>query len=170
MTDTAETPAARYTRLYDQHYHYRRIRPEHRTPAHYQAMADLADQIAAILAVPPAGYTLPPAAQRLIDHAHAHGWQGITQWYPPPGQGEDEEPLVRVCVGRYCTEAEQAEHHRGAKWQYVLTWHSRDCPPGRLRLFGQGLAETPDHPAVHGAPSIAAITNIITAHPGSSAA
>lgn len=166
MTTPAETPAARYARLYDQHYHYRRIRPEDRTPADYQAMAKLADQIAAILATPPAGYTLPAAAQRLIDHAHAHGWQGHIQWYPPPGQDQDAEPLVRVCVGRYCT---PTEHDRsGTKWQYVLTWHSRDCPPGRLRLFGQGLAETPDHPATHGAPSITAITNIITAHPGSS--
>ena len=166
MTTPAETPAARYARLYDHHYRLRRIHPEDRTPADYQAMATLADQLAEILATPPTGYTLPPAAQRLLDHAHTHGWQGHVQWYPPPGQDQDAEPLVRVCVGRYCTETEQAEHHPGARWQYVLTWHSRDCPPGRLRRFGQGNAETPDQPATHAAPSIAAITNIITAHPG----
>jgi hypothetical protein len=165
---STETPAEQYARLYDQHYRLRRIQPEDRTPADYQAMTALAGQIAAILAQPPAGYTLPATAQRLIDHAHAHGWQGLTQWYPAPGQDEDAQRFVQVCVGRYCTPAELAAagYQAARRWQYVLTWHSRDCPPGRLRLFGQGLAETPDRPAVHKAPSITAITAIITAIAG----
>lgn len=164
---TTETPAQQYERLHDEHYHLRRIHPTDRTPADYTAMSRLADQLAAILTVPPAGYTLPSAAQRLIDHATAHAWQGIAQWYPPPGQDDDAEPQLRIIVGRYLTTEEQAaEYHRSNKWQYTLTWHSRGCAPGRLALFGQGLAVTPDDPAVGCAPSVTAITAVITAHPG----
>lgn len=168
MSTPTETLAERYARLQDEHYHLRRIHRDQRTPADRTAMANLAEQLAAILATPPAGYTLPAAAQRLIDHATGHGWQALVQWYPAPGGDETAEPFVQVCVGRYLTATEQAaEDHRGPRWQYLLTWHSRGCPPGRLRRFGQGLAETPTHPATHDAPSLTAITNVITAHPGS---
>lgn len=45
-----------------------------------------------------------------------------------------------------------------------LSWHSRGCPPGRLRLYGV-TATTPDHPTWHDGPSLRAIREVITAHP-----
>ncbi|MFD1832429.1 hypothetical protein ACFSJS_22680 [Streptomyces desertarenae] len=114
-----------------------------------------------ILAVPPDGYTLPRAAADLVAHAAAHGWQTLVQWTPP---GWDGEPYVRVQVGRRLTAEEAADHPAGV-YLYELTWHSRDCPPGRLRRFGSGLARTPDRPAAHGAPSVRAIRAVIAAHP-----
>lgn len=116
-----------------------------------------------ILATPPNGYTLPTTAAKLVEHAEAHGWRTSVQWTPP---GYNNAPFVVVQVGRRLTEAEAAEY-RSDKWVFSLTWHSRDCAPGKLRLFGSGLAYTPDHPAAHDAPSIKAVRAVITAHPAS---
>jgi hypothetical protein len=144
---------------------YRLVQHADGTPADAAALRTTHAALTEILATPPTGYTLPPTARRLIDHATAHGWQTAARWYPPPG-AEHAEVLVEVLVGRRLTPAEAAEDHRGEKWEYTLSWHSRGCQPRRLRLFGQGLAETPADPAVHHAPSVASITAVITAHPG----
>lgn len=167
-----ETLANRYSRVYAEQYRLRRIHPDQRTPADRAALRATHSELSEILATSPDGYTLPAAARRLIDHATTHRWQTAARWYPPPGAeyAEDAEPFVQVLVGRRLTPAEAADDHRGEAWEYTLTWHSRGCLPGRLRLFGQGLAVTPDAPAVHDAPSVTVITAVITAHPGPGAA
>ncbi|MFI8942688.1 hypothetical protein [Streptomyces syringium] len=109
----------------------------------------------------PDGYSLPEAATALIAHARAYGWLAKAYWTPGDATSS---PFVSVEVGRRLTEAER-EQHRGPHWLYRLTWHSRGCPPGRLRRFGSGLAATPDSPAPHPAPSVQRIREIITAHP-----
>lgn len=136
-----------------------------------EQMTAVMDRIRDILAIPPAGYTLPPQAAKLIAHAHAHGWQGEAQWTPPGWERQDLEPFVLVKVGRWM-EPGELEYSRSDMWLYKLTWHSRDCPPGKLRLSGSGLCRTPEYPAAetHDAPSIKAITAVITQHPGPDAA
>jgi hypothetical protein len=166
MTTTTETPTEQYRCLMSQYEHLRRIHPDRRTfeeTATYQATCA---QLAEIDATPPAGYTLPAAAARLVEHARAHQWQARVQW-PRPDSTDD--PSVKVMVGRLMTPAERDEYGLGDRWQYFLTWSSRDCPPGRLRLFGSGIARTPDQPADHGAPSVRAITAVIAARTGTPA-
>lgn len=109
----------------------------------------------------PDGYSLPKAAADLITHAHAYGWIAEAYWTPADSAGD---PFVQVQVGRLLTEAERKKY-RGPYWLYALTWHSRDCPPGRLRRFGTGTASTPDSPATHSAPSVKRIREIIAANP-----
>ncbi|MFE9003171.1 hypothetical protein ACFYOY_13665 [Streptomyces sp. NPDC007875] len=135
-----------------------------------EQMTEVMDRIREILAIPPDGYTLPPQAAKLIAHAHAHGWQGETQWTPPGWEREeDREPFVLVKVGRRM-EPGELEYSRSDVWLYQLTWHSRGCPPGKLRLFGAGKCRTPENPATHDAPSVKAIAAVITQHPGPDAA
>lgn len=165
MTTTTETPVEQYQRLMTQYEHLRRIRPDQRTPEEQATYDTVCARLRAIEATPPAGYTLPAAAARLVEHARGHHWQTQVQW-PRPDSTDD--PSVRVMVGRLMTPAEREEFARGDRWQYFLTWSSRDCPPGRLRFRG-GIAHTPDHPAAHPAPSVKAITTVITARPGSPA-
>lgn len=163
-TAPAETTAQRYERLDTEYYRLHRIHPDDRTSTDRARLVELRDALTRILAVPPVGYTLPKAAADLIPYARAHGWEGRAQWTPPGAV-----PVwVTVHIGRIRTATEQAALHLGTgdRWYYRLTWHSRDCPPGRVRRFGQGLAETPDRPATHDAPSLRRIRETITAHPG----
>lgn len=132
-----------------------------------EQMAAVMDRLREILTIPPDGYTLPAQATKLIAHAHAHGWQGEMQWTPPGWEREDREPFVLVKVGRWM-EPGELQYSRSNMWLYKLTWHSRGCPPGKLRLFGSGLCRTPEYPAAQTqpAPSVKAITAVITQHPG----
>ncbi|MFK4187263.1 hypothetical protein ACI2L4_25115 [Streptomyces sparsogenes] len=155
-----ETAVERYNRLYDELQTLRRIEPAQRTKEHSDRYKAVSAELLAILAIAPEGYTLPKAAADLIAHAEAHGWKTMVQWTHP---GWEEEKYVMVRVGREVDEAER-EQFRGDGWFYKLTWHSRGCAPGRLRLFGSGLAETPDNPATHDAPSVRRIRAIITEH------
>lgn len=131
-----------------------------------EQMAAAMGRLREILAIPPDGYTLPRPAANLVSHAQAHGWLTLIQWTPP---GWDREPFVTVHVGRKVM-AGELDDARGDRWSYKLTWHSRDCQSGKLRLFGSGLASTPDRPASHDAPSVKAITAVIAQHPGPDAA
>ena len=66
MSTDTETPAAQYTRLYDQHYHYRRIRPDLDKP-----LAELLDETATRLhatAHPDWQDTLAPHALTIARH------------------------------------------------------------------------------------------------------
>lgn len=114
-----------------------------------------------IVAIPPQGYQLPKSAADLIAHAEAHGWMSLVQWTPP---GYEGEPFVTVQVGRRLVEGEMPDA-RGSKWIYKLTWHSRDCAAGKVRLFGCGHSVTPDHPAGTDAPSVKSIRATIEQHP-----
>ncbi|MEV4440433.1 hypothetical protein AB0K09_15690 [Streptomyces sp. NPDC049577] len=155
----------RYDRLYAE---YRRLLhvPWHdRTEADRERLLAVRRQLQAIRATPPDGYTLPAAAAGLIAHAHTHGWLADASWR----DSSSGEPSVTVQVGRRLTPAEQ-EHYLGLHWLYRLAWHSRGCTPGGLRLFGQGTAQTPDHPAAHSAPSVRQIREVIAAHPAPSEA
>lgn len=162
-TVQAETTTQRYERLDDEFYRLRRIHPEDRTDLDRQRLSATAAELAALLEEPPASYTFPKAAADLIDYARAHGWDGRAQWTPPGAV-----PVwVTVHIGRIRTAAEQDAAYLGTgdRWHYQLTWHSRGCRPGRVRRFG-GLAETPDRPAAHDAPSLQRIRETIATHPG----
>ncbi|MEW1547546.1 hypothetical protein [Streptomyces tsukubensis] len=111
-----------------------------------------------ILAVPPAGYALPSAAEALTACALANGWITLVQWTPP---GWEDEPSVRVHLARKAP----PNRDSGLVWYYRLTWHSRGCQPGRVRLFGRGLAQTPDRPGEHDAPSLRALRAVIDQNP-----
>lgn len=167
MTTTAETTGQRYDRLESEFHRLRCIVAADRTEADRTALQAVTAEFAALLEQPPPAYTLPASAADLISYALAHGWDGRAQWTPP---GAD--PIwVTVHIGRHVTEADRAAADRareylgdGPLWHYQLTWHSRGCPPGRVRRFG-GLAETPEHPATHDAPSLRAIREVIEQHP-----
>ncbi|MFC5911484.1 hypothetical protein [Streptacidiphilus monticola] len=106
---------------------------------------------------PPDGYTIPPQVARLVEHARTHGWRTLLQWDTESA----EVPFLTVQVGRRAG----ADDGPGPYWWYRLTWHNRDLPHGRLRLFRSGIAHTPTQPKAHDAPSIRAIHEVITAHP-----
>lgn len=136
------------------------LRARDRTPEQDARLTAVTVRLREIVAVPPDGYTVPAAAVQLLAHAEANGWQSLGQWTPP---GRDE-PFFSVQVGRVLGPGEMPDA-RATCWKYSLTWHSRGCPPGRLRLFSAG-ASTPHRPAYHDAPSIRAIRAVIAEHPG----
>ena len=113
-----------------------------------------------IATIPPDGYTLPKAAADLMEFAAERGWKTLVQWTEP---GYDE-PFVGVEVGRKLDEAE-ARDYRSDTFHFKLTWHSRDCEPGKLKRFGRILAKTPDEPQWRDAPSVRKIRETIAAHP-----
>ncbi len=149
----------RYDRLDAEYRRLLRVPRHDRTEADCGHLLAVRRELQAIRATPPDGYTLPAAAAGLLAHAHAHGWLGDASW-----SGSSREPFVHVRVGRQLTPAEQ-EHNLGPHWLYELTWHSRGCTPGKVRLFGQGTAQTPGAPAAHSAPSVKQIREVIAAHP-----
>lgn len=156
-TTTATDPHAEYSDLLAEHHTLRRTR--NRTPDQDARLAVVTARVMEIDATPPAGYTVPTAAAQLVEHARAHGWQTLAQWSPP----SLDTVFYTVHVGRVLRDGEIPDA-RGSVWKYKLTWHSRDCPPGRLRLIGRG-AETPERPMYHDAPSVRAIRAVITNHP-----
>lgn len=123
--------------------------------------AAISQRLREIRAIPPAGYELPKMAADLVAHAEAHGWLSLVQWTPPDYMGD---PFVGVQVGRRVTEAD-GYLGLGNCWKYQLTWSSRDCAPGKVRLWRKGLAETPANPGTHDAPSVKAIRAVIEQHP-----
>lgn len=158
---TAETPAQRYHHLDFELYTLRRIEPGERTEDQLARMRVVAGELREILATPPAGYELPKAATDLMTFVEAHGWMAQAQWTSPEYEGE---PYVRVQVARRVGESER-ELYRGDRWSYQLTWHSRDCAPGKVRRFGSGTAVTPESPNTHDAPSVKAIRAVVEANP-----
>ncbi|GGX46504.1 hypothetical protein [Streptomyces noursei] len=112
----------------------------------------LAKAMALLQRNPPEGYTMPAAAEQLIEHAKAHGWRTKVVWTPPDYDGE---PSLKVLM-----------EHGG--WRYELTWHSRGCQPGRVRLFSR-LAWTPGRQVAHDAPSVKKIRAVIEANPAAEA-
>ncbi|MFI0718887.1 hypothetical protein [Streptomyces sp. NPDC021224] len=161
MTIT-ETAATHYDRLDVEFAALRHVDPKDRTAEQEERLRVLHGELVEILSRPPAGYELPRIATDLMAHAKAHGWQASLRWTPP---GYSGEPFMTVEVGRKLAGLERNQH-RGDRWHYQLTWHSRDCVPGKVKLFRAGLASTPDNPADHDAPSIKAIRAIIEANPG----
>lgn len=113
-------------------------------------------------AKPPEGYELPSVAAGLVDFAKAHGWATLVRW--TYDHSDPPEPFVHVEVGRKLTD-DEAKAYRSNLFHYQLTWHSRDCAPGRLRRFGAGLAKTPDNPQWCDAPSVKRIREVIHASP-----
>lgn len=162
MTTETETLAARYERLSYEFASLRHVRPEERTEEQQGRLVALSGELRAMLATPPNGYELPRLAADLMAHAEAHGWTARVSWTPP---GYSREPYTDVEVGLMLDGLER-EQHRGDRWYYKLCWHSRDCAPGKVRLFGSGLAQTPDSPRVRDAPSVKAIRAVIEANPG----
>jgi hypothetical protein len=163
---TPETPSQRYSRIDMALYYLRKIHPSERTEEQREELRSLQASMDELLAAPPAGYTVPKAVTDLLAHAKAHGWLARASWTPPNYEGE---PFLRVEVGRLVTD-EEREEYRGDRWMYSLTWHSRDCAPGKVKRFGQGTAVTPDDPATHYAPSVKAIRAVIADNPAPVAA
>lgn len=108
----------------------------------------------------PKGYAVPKIVTDLMAYAEAHGWRSAVAW----GHDSGNDPLMAVEVGRKLTD-EEAKAHRSNLFHYRLTWHSRDCEPGKLRKFRAGLAKTPDHPQWCDAPSVRKIREVIYANP-----
>jgi hypothetical protein len=129
------------------------------TPEQTARHAAILVRLREIVAMPPDGYALPKAAALLTDWAASHGWQAMSQW----GADSGDSPFVTVQVGRKV--AEEDGRRGGPHWYYKLTWHNRDCEPGKLKKFGAGTAETPDNPRAHDAPSIHAIRAEIYEYP-----
>lgn len=102
---------------------------------------------------PPDGYELPKVARELVEHAKAQGWLTGILWTP---EAYDGEPYVAVHVGRKVGDR---------RWYFKVTWHSRDCDPGKLRKFGAGLESTPDHPKWRDGRSIKSIRQVISNNP-----
>lgn len=118
----------------------------------------------------PDGYTLPKTAAHLVAHAERYGWAARAIWV---AGYEINEPFVHVDVGRRigigeADPVDAADPYapvRGNGWRYRVTWHSRGCPPGKLKLFRQPLASTPWRPHHHDGPSVKAIREVIARHP-----
>ncbi|MEU5900395.1 hypothetical protein [Streptomyces venezuelae] len=115
-------------------------------------------------ATPPDGYAVPKVITDLVDHATAHGWAAAVQRYAPE-PGAASEPFTTVQVGRRAVESDYTGFRRGPHWLYRLTWHARGCEAGRVRKFGAGLAQTPNRPQWHDAPSVKKIREVIAANP-----
>ncbi|MGW0312072.1 hypothetical protein [Streptomyces flavidovirens] len=164
-TVTMETLEQEYTRLTDERAAIKTAarKAGAMTPEGSEALRSIGRRLKEIAAIPPQGYALPKAIEDLVAHAETHGWVSLIQW---PAPGDEGKPFVTVQVGRKTTDAES----RGDAWHYQLTWHSRDCAPGKVKRFGSGLAKTPDAPQWHNAPSMKAIRAVIEQHPVSEAA
>lgn len=166
MSTTRAPSAAEYERLTrEQTQLTRALREQGVNSAATAKLHAVTLRLREIRATPPAGYTLPKAAADLVAHAEAHGWLTLVQWDPEPGYEGDCETFVTVQVGRRVV-ASDGYVGPGDRWVYKLTWHSRDCLPGRLRRFGAGHAVTPDCPAGGCAPSVRGISAVISTHPG----
>ncbi|QDN60112.1 MULTISPECIES: hypothetical protein [unclassified Streptomyces] len=160
---TLETLAQEYTRLTDERGELAAAlrKAGDASPESRARLASVDRRLRDLVAAPPPGYILPKAAADLVAHAQAHGWLTLVQWTPP---GYGGEPFVSVQVGRLLHAGEQSGA-RGDRWTYNVTWHSRDCAPGRVRLFGRHLATTPEQPWLHDGPSVKAICAVIAQHP-----
>jgi hypothetical protein len=162
MTDNAfETSGERYERMSLELSRLKRVVPSERTAEQRDEIRALNSALTEILSTPPAGYAVPKTVSDLLSFAEAHGWRTSALWTAPNYEGE---PFLSVQVGRLVPE-EEREDYRGDRWVYSFTWHSRDCAPGKVRRFRQGLANTPDNPATHGAPSLKALRDVIAANP-----
>lgn len=148
--DTPEM-IAKYATLERKFYTLRAIDPKKRDQDAFKAIVD---QLAEIDATAPDGYSLPAAAQKLIECTTAHGWRYSIQWTPPGYVGS---PFVRVQVGRLGDET--------GNWTIQYTWHSRDCEPGRVRLFGKGTMTSPGHQSPYSAPSVTTAMKMIAENP-----
>lgn len=104
---------------------------------------------------PPDGYEVPKAVADLAADAEDHGWQSLLQW-----SDNDGTVSLHVQIGRKADEGS-----RGPHWLYKLTYFSRDCGPGKIKRRGTGLAQTPDNPQWHGAPSVRQIREAIYENP-----
>ncbi|MFB9558682.1 hypothetical protein [Streptomyces roseoviridis] len=102
----------------------------------------------------PTGYTVPPAAAKLLAAATAAGWRTLSSW--TPATQSSGGPSLTVQVGRLGP--------NGRRWHYKVVWHARGCAPGRVRLFSS-LASTPTTPQWHNGPSLKAIHIVISQHP-----
>ncbi|MFF0183480.1 hypothetical protein [Streptomyces sp. NPDC005244] len=131
------------------------------TPEQKHRHREIQRRLAEIAAIPPAGYELPPLARGLVEFAREHGWRTLVQWTAPDYSGE---PSVDVEVGRKLGEQE-AKAYRSDTFHFKVTWHSRGCEPGKVKKFGAGLAQTPDHPQWRDGPSVRKIREIIHANP-----
>ncbi|MCX4912885.1 hypothetical protein [Streptomyces sp. NBC_00687] len=131
------------------------------TPEQKQRHREIQRRLAEIVAIPPDGYALPKIVADLMEFARERGWKTLVQWTAP---GYDDDPFVTVEVGRKLTEQE-AKVYRSDTFHFRLTWHSRDCEPGKVKKFGSGTAQTPDHPQWRDGPSVRKIREIIHAHP-----
>ncbi|WP_405620339.1 hypothetical protein [Streptomyces sp. NBC_00076] len=161
LAEVVETPEAESERLELVMSRLRRIHPSERTEEQRQELRDANARLVALYSVPPEGYSTPKAVTDLLSFAESHGWATSATW---TALGYAGEPFLNVKVGHLVPE-EERENYRGDRWVYSLTWHSRDCAPGKTRRFGQGTAVTPDNPATHGAPSVKAIRDVIAKNP-----
>lgn len=163
MTTATETIAGEYARLCSEDAELsaavRKVGTA--SPEQVQRQREIRTRMRELHAAPPQGYALPKLAADLVAHAEAHGWATLVQW---TALGYDGDPFVAVQVGRLVAEAD-GYLGLGDRWTYKLTWHSRDCDPGKVRLFGSGTAVTPANPGGHYAPSIKAIRAVIEQHP-----
>lgn len=162
MTTATETLAREYSRLTHEQYELgKALHAEQDTPETRDELRAVTARLREIRAIPPTGYELPKMAADLVAHAEAHGWLSMVQWTPP---NYVDDPFVTVQVGRRVAEAD-GHLGLGNCWKYQLTWSSRDCAPGKVRLWRKGLAETPANPGTHDAPSVKAIRAVIEQHP-----
>lgn len=168
MSTATETLAAEYNRLTGEDAELsaavRKVGAA--TPEQAERQREIRTRLRELHATPPDGYALPKLAADLVEHAEAHGWTTRAQW---TALGYVGEPYVTVQVGRLVAEAD-GYLGLGDRWTYSLTWHSRDCAPGKVRLFGSGIAVTPANPGSHSAPSVKAIRAVIEQHPAPEAA
>ena len=162
MTTTTETLVEEYGRLTSEQAELSAAarKAGDSSPEDKQRFREITQRIRAIVATPPEGYELPKLAADLVAHAEMHGWMALVQWTPP---GYEGEPYVTVQVGRLLQDGEMPDA-RGNKWTYKLTWHSRGCMPGKVRLFGGSSAVTPEQPVYGNGPSVKAIRAVIAAH------
>lgn len=115
-----------------------------------------------LVAVPPAGYQLPAAAAKFIEHTQAHGWRVVAQW---SWDGAFDNPRPGTVFVSVAAARSAADPDSPCGWCYRYTWHSRGYPAGRLRLCGSGLAETPSQPRTHDAPSLRKAMSVIEQQP-----
>lgn len=112
--------------------------------AHRQS--DEIDQLKAKIATfTPDGFTFPPAAQDLLDHATAHGWKTGRSWHV-----DEQDPTLaslRIVLG-----------HEGWMFDHLRWVCDRE---GRGRMVGRGLVREPRRDW-HDAPSLKKIKIIIT--------
>jgi hypothetical protein len=112
-----------------------------------------------LAAVTPDGWEVPAAVASLVKHAKENGWRTALAWAP-----DGDFMLLSVAIGRAVTEADGLS--RGTRWKYDLRW---SCSQGSASRTRAGLAQTPEHPQWHDAPSLKKIREVIAEHPAPSA-
>ncbi|MER7707210.1 hypothetical protein ABTX81_30455 [Kitasatospora sp. NPDC097605] len=126
----------------------------YRTDRDNARIAEITDTLARHAAAPE-GYTLPPAAAALGDHALREGWISAIRWGTGPSTGR---PYVVLDMRH---PAYRPGRDRLMPWMVVAVWHTSSAAGGWY--FSGGFCRIGE--GAHGVHNPTAAANLITCNP-----